>query len=119
MERDPNGLALGVPGAKADFGKAPIMQGVLHYFPRALNQVANLSLFGATKYSWKGWEKVDDGINRYGNALARHLLTEETDGLYDDQTQLLHATAVAWNALARLELLLRSGVSPTAPDSEG
>jgi hypothetical protein len=119
MERDPNDLAPNTPGAKMDAGKAPMMQGVLHYFPRALREVAMLSLFGANKYAWKGWEQVDDGVNRYGDALIRHILAEQIDGLYDDQTKLLHATAVAWNALARLELLLRQGVSSTRPDSEG
>lgn len=109
-ETDPNGLGSGVPGAKMDNGKAPIMQGVLQYFPRALNCVASLSQKGADKYSWKGWEDVPDGINRYGNALGRHLVYEETEGLYDNGpggTGELHATAVAWNALARLELILR------------
>ncbi len=106
-EVDPNGFAPHTPGAKMDAGKAPITQGVLQYFPRALVAVSNVSLFGANKYAWKGWEKVPDGINRYSDALGRHLLAEVIDGPIDDETQLLHASQVAWNALARLELMLR------------
>lgn len=112
-EKDPNGLGQHVRGAKMDGGKPPIARGVLQYFPRALQAVANLSLKGAEKYTWKGWESVPDGHNRYSDALARHLLYEEIEGPWDDGeggSGELHATAVAWNALARLELLLRSEV---------
>lgn len=111
-EVDPNGLDAKAKGDKLDSGKAPIFRGVLQYFPRAVTAVANLSQTGAEKYSWKGWEHVPDGVNRYGDALARHIAFEAIDGLYDpewtDQGKaVLHATAVAWNALARLELVLR------------
>ena len=107
FERDPNGFDLKQPGSKADDGKSPVLQGVFHYFPRALSAVAKVSLVGANKYSWKGWETVPDGINRYGNALARHILAEATEGDTDADTGLLHAEQQAWNALARLELILR------------
>jgi hypothetical protein len=66
-----------------------------------------LSLAGSEKYSWKGWESVPDGINRYGDALGRHILDEAIEGPIDGDTGELHATAEAWNALARLELILR------------
>ena|SRR5271166_1989287 len=106
-EVDPHGLAAHTPGAKMDAGKAPIMQGVIQYFPRALRAVSMVSLAGATKYAWKGWEKVPDGINRYDNALGRHLLAEAIEGPVDKDTQCLHKAQVAWNALASLELYLR------------
>lgn len=107
VEIDPNGKAQHEPGAKMDSGKAPIMQGVIQYFPRALQAVSMVSLVGAKKYAWKGWESVSDGFNRYSDALGRHLLAENTEGLIDNDTQQLHAAQVAWNALARLELKLR------------
>lgn len=109
-EKDPNGVASGTPGAKLDAGKSPVMQGALQYFPRAIRAVADLSAKGAAKYSWKGWENVPDGINRYGDAMARHILDEGEGRMFDDSpggTGELHATSVAWNALARLELILR------------
>lgn len=107
VESDPTGAKPHEPGAKLDAGKAPVLQGALQYFPRAIAAVSNVSLAGAKKYTWKGWEAVPDGINRYGNAMARHILAEESDGLYDKDTGSLHAAQVAWNALARLELMLR------------
>ena len=108
METDPNGTDLKAGGAKADAGKVSVVRGALHYFPRALTAVAELSGIGAKKYSWKGWESVPDGINRYGDAMGRHELRIEGDYTRrDNDTGVLEATAVCWNALARLELILR------------
>jgi len=106
-EVDPNGLAAKQPGSKLDANKPAILQGVLQYFPRALLEIGRVSTIGAKKYSWKGWESVPDGINRYGDALARHLLAGAIEGPYDVDTGLLHDSQVAWNALARLELILK------------
>lgn len=109
-ERDPNGVPQGQPGAKLDAGKAPVFQGLLDYFPRACIKVAELSARGAKKYSWKGWESVSDGVNRYANAGARHVVKEAIEGPYDSDPSMegiLHKTQKAWNALAELELFLR------------
>lgn len=106
-ESDPTGRKAHEPGAKLDTGKAPVLRGALHYFPRAIAAVSRVSEVGAKKYSWKGWETVPDGIHRYGDALARHLLAEDYEA-YDKDTGVLHAEQVAWNALARLELMLRA-----------
>lgn len=107
-ESDPLGKSAKDPGSKLDAGKIPVLRGALQYFPLALAAVAGVSLKGAEKYTWKGWATVPDGVNRYGDALARHLLAEETDGPIDRDTGCLHAAQVAWNALARLELMLRA-----------
>lgn len=107
-EVDPNGKAPGEAGAKFDAGKISVTRGCLHYFPRALTAVAELSCIGAKKYSWKGWSEVPDGIIRYSDALGRHELRIEDDfSRRDPDTGVLEAAAVAWNALARLELILR------------
>ena len=109
-EADPAGIAASVPGAKLDAGKVDVLRGAIQYFPKALLAIAHVSELGARKYSWKGWESVPNGIRRYGAALARHLCHDEfaTDngpgGLGDE---VLHATQAAWNACARLELILR------------
>lgn len=107
-ERDPNGKRPHEAGAKLDDGKAPVFRGALGYFPRALTEVANVSQIGARKYCWGGWEHVPDGAERYTDALARHLLAETSEGATDPATGLSHAAQVAWNALARLELMLRA-----------
>lgn len=107
-EYDPNGIVAGAPGAKLDAKKIAVTRGCLHYFPRALKAVAELSQIGAKKYSWKGWESVPDGINRYADALGRHELAIEGDYTRrDPDTGVLEATAVVWNGLARLELILK------------
>lgn len=112
-EKDPNGVAAHTPGAKLDAGKPPVLQGVIDYFPLAIEAVANVSAAGAAKYTWKGWETVPDGINRYGNASVRHMLKESYEGMYDSDFEarglkILHAAQTAWNDLARLELILRA-----------
>lgn len=94
------------PGVKLDQGKAPVWQGVLDYFPLALSAVATVSKAGADKYAWKGWESVPDGINRYRNAMGRHILDESVQGPYDPEG-FRHLAQQAWNALAALELTLR------------
>ena len=106
-EVDPNGKKAHEPGAKLDAGKSPMFRGALSYFPRAMEQLALLSAVGARKYAWKGWESVPDGINRYSDGLVRHLAEEGKGEDVDPDTGLLHATAVFWNAGARLELMLR------------
>lgn len=107
METDPNGKSPNEPGAKLDFGKAAVWQGLLAYFPRACESVAAVSTFGASKYAWKGWESVPRGFERYSDAMARHLIKEGSGELKDPDSKYHHAAHTAWNALARLELMLR------------
>jgi len=92
---------------KYDGGKAPVFRGAISYFPRAISAVAAISAFGASKYAWKGWESVPDGYNRYSDAMVRHLVYEGEGEMVDFESGLLHAAHAAWNALARLELLIR------------
>lgn len=93
-------------GMKFDGEKAPAMRGLIEYFPLALNEVAKVSGYGAQKYAWKNWVHVDDGVNRYSDALMRHILAGASES-HDDESGLMHAAHAAWNALARLELILR------------
>jgi len=92
---------------KYDGGKSPVYRGAIDYFPRAISAVAGISAFGASKYAWKGWEGVPDGFNRYSDAMVRHLIYEAEGEVLDPDSGLLHAAHCAWNALARLELLIR------------
>lgn len=117
-EFDPNGVPAKEPGSKLDGGKSPCWRGLLSYFPRACAAISRVSDKGAAKYSWKGWEKVKDGQNRYGDALIRHMLAEAEGDLFDADSGELHATHAAWNALARLELMLRN-VGTVNPSSYG
>lgn len=105
-QSDPKGLDAKQPGAKLDAGKSPVFRGLLDYFPRACLAIAQVSEAGAKKYSWKGWEKVDDGVNRFSDALVRHIVNESIEGEYDPEG-FLHKAQQAWNACAALELFLR------------
>jgi len=104
---DPSGKDLKEPGTKGDLGKSPVFRGLLDYFPRAVEAVAEVSAIGARKYSWKGWESVPDGLNRYTDALARHLTGLSIEGDFDKDTGALHRAQIAWNAMAALEIYLR------------
>lgn len=106
-ETDPTGRNPHEPGAKLDGGKSPVFQGALGYFPRALREVATVSAFGASKYAWKGWESVPNGITRYTDAMVRHLTYEGQGRTTDPDSGLAEAAHTAWNSLARLELMLR------------
>lgn len=106
VEADPNGIDAHAPGAKLDAGKVEFDL-IQVDMARALRQVARVATYGAKKYSRGGWLEVPEGRRRYTNALYRHLNAEATGELHDPDTQLEHAAHTAWNALARLELLLR------------
>jgi hypothetical protein len=105
-ERDPSGISLNTPGAKADAGKVrPAL--VLGGFARALLEVSKVGTYGAVKYTDNGWQAVPDGERRYDDANLRHWLNEKAGQTKDTDTALLHAAHAAWNALARLDLMLR------------
>lgn len=105
IEHDPTGRRPGEPGAKLDAGK-PRAALALGGFARALVEVARVGTFGAAKYSDDGWRSVPDGAERYADALCRHLLADLAGEANDPESGLAHAAHTAWNALARLELLL-------------
>lgn len=105
VETTPDGRAMHAPGAKADAGKNR-MSLVLHGFAHAFEAVSALGTHGAEKYSPRGFLEVENGFARYSDALLRHFIAEETEGDVDVSGSL-HATCVAWNALARLEIKQR------------
>ena len=105
-ESDPNGKQPNEPGAKLDAGKIRLGL-VFHGFARALREVGRVGTYGANKYTANGWVEVPDGEQRYTDAMYRHLSKEATGEQLDDDTGLHHAAHAAWNALARLDLMLR------------
>lgn len=105
-EFDPLGYKPHEPGAKLDAGKPSVRRGFINYFPRAILAVAAVSDHGQKKYTWGGWKEVPDGINRYGDAELRHMCYEAMGQKIDLDSDALHAAHEAWNAMARLELIL-------------
>lgn len=104
---DDDPAKIGTGGIKYDAGKPCMWRGLIDYFPRACMAVGNISTFGAKKYAWAGWEQVDDGINRYSDAMVRHMMKEAMGEEVDPDSNMMHAAHTAWGALARLELILR------------
>lgn len=103
-EQDPYGKDAKEAGAKLGQGK-PDLRLLLDFAP-ALIEVTKVLMHGVEKYSEGGWVETPDGFNRYTSAMIRHLLKEK-EGMIDKDSGLLHASQVAWNALARLTFLLR------------
>jgi hypothetical protein len=105
-EADPSGRSPHEPGAKLDAGKyRPAL--VLGGFARALAEVSRVGTFGAQKYTENGWVDVPNGEARYADAQMRHWLKSQAGEDIDQETGLLHASHEAWNALAKLDLVLR------------
>ena len=99
-------------GTKLDKGKNQLGL-VLGDFSEALWQVGLVGTQGAIKYTPHGWIRVPDGISRYTDAMLRHHLKENMGELLDPELtemageNIYHAACVAWNALARLKLILQ------------
>lgn len=106
-ESDPTGKDPHTPGAKLDAGKNRLSL-VFDGFAHALEEVGRVGTYGAQKYSDHGWVSVTNGVDRYTDAMYRHLLKEAMGVPFDPATDLLHAAHTAWNALARLELMVRA-----------
>lgn len=67
-------------------------------FARALTAVALVTTYGAEKYSPHGWLAVPNGIERYTDAMHRHLLAEAAGEREDPESEIMHAAHAAWNA---------------------
>lgn len=106
-EADPFGKSAHAPGAKLDAGKIRAAL-VLRGFARALISVCEVGTYGAVKYTDNGWMEVPNGQDRYDDAGMRHWLFEAAGEVVDKDTLLRHASHEAWNALARLDLMLRA-----------
>ena len=103
-EADPFGIPVHDPGAKLDEGK--LLAGILQQWPRALDAVLQVATFGARKYSRGGFLQVENGPERYTDAMFRHLLKEPLEDV-DQDSGMPHEWHTAWNALSRLELMLQ------------
>lgn len=91
-------------GVKDDSGK--VLGGVIGDFGLALMEVAKIGTYGANKYTRGGWESVPDGIQRYDDAMWRHLMYSAFE-VVDEESGYEHELHMVWNALAKLELRMR------------
>ena len=96
-------------GHKETEGKLPMYTVIVEQFSHALEEVAKLSVIGHEKYKehdkdFQNFARVPDGLNHYKNAAMRHALKGEIN-------------AVAWNALAYLELERRANLKKETANS--
>ena len=97
--------------------KLPMYSGPFATFPRAFEALADCMAKGLKKHGKKGKygilapsDNCDLKIELCTNAMLRHLSAEILEGPHNKEDDVLHATQVAWNAMARLELMLERGV---------
>ena len=88
-------------GIKHDEGKLRLADFITD-FKDVFQELALIYEFGTNKYGRKNWSKVENGYERYSNALMRHFLSEGTDA----ETGIDHQAHVAYNALMRLHFIL-------------
>jgi hypothetical protein len=95
-------------GVKDDQGKPQPFKGFINYFPRTILAVSEVSVFGSKKYSWGGFNSIENGNDRYQEGQWRHLLKQCIDGQesLDDESKLLHMMHEAWCAMAKVEMYL-------------
>lgn len=104
---------------KFDIGKSPITTGLLWRFPRAVKAVASVSAVGAEKYEVTlpddNCLRVENGFNRYADAIARHLVDRIIDGPINNEKggalppegrDVRHLAQLVWDGLTCLEIEL-------------
>lgn len=89
--------------------EAPVWSGFINYFPDAIIAVAQLSRIGNEQHNpgkQLHWDRSKSGDEL--DALARHLIDVERV----DTDDVLHATKVAWRAMANLQKLIEQRAAP-------
>ena len=84
-----------ITGLKLDSHK-PKLADMLFCFQEVLQELCKIYEFGTNKYGEGNWKHVDNGYNRFKNALMRHFLSGRK---YDLETGALESAHVAYNAL--------------------
>jgi hypothetical protein len=92
-------------GVKHD-GTKPRVGAMMADFAGALTAVAAVWTHGSAKYEDGGWRTVEGKLERYTDAMFRHLLSELAGEADDPGSTLPHAAHTAWNALCRLQIIL-------------
>lgn len=70
--------------------------------PEFEEDIAKVATFGFTKYGKLNWQKVNEGTERYFNALRRHIKAWEKGEKIDKETGLSHLAHAGWNCMALL-----------------
>ena len=92
------------PGVKHDTGK-PLIADMIQDYKVQLLELCKVFEYGTKTYGLGNWKELKDGKERLTNAMIRHFLKE--DEVYDEETGLLHAAQVFFNAGGRLYFILK------------
>lgn len=82
---------------------------VMQDMPRAIESLARVMTWALEEKGYKesDWLHVPNGEQVYSAGLHRHDNKEKRGQEFDDESGLEHAIHTAWNAMARVELILR------------
>lgn len=82
---------------------------VMQDMPRAIEALARVMTWALDEKGYKesDWLHVPDAIDKYSGGMHRHDNKEKRGQEFDDESGLEHAIHTAWNAMARVELILR------------
>ena len=92
-------------GIKYDKGKPRLAEMMMDFAPELI-ELCKVWEFGADKYNKSNWKLVDDGENRYLNALYRHSIAA-VESEYDDESKLLHCAHMIFNCMAYTHFVLK------------
>lgn len=104
-------------GKKYDEGKNR-MGLVLQGFSNALWEVGRVGTFGCTKYGEGNWQYLENGIDRYKDALFRHLFQWMQGEEIDKESGIKHLSHALWNLSAVLEFTLRQEKTESEEENE-
>lgn len=90
-------------GLKYDAGK-PRPTLLMRGCAWALSGVSSILAFGAKKYAADSWRDVENGVERYTDALMRHLLAWMGGEKLDEESGMPHLWHAATNLLFIIEL---------------
>lgn len=65
--------------------------------PETMKALAEVLTYGANKYAKDNWKKVENGDQRYLDALFRHLEAFRSGEIYDPESKLHHLAHVLTN----------------------
>ena len=72
-----------------------------------IEKIVEVYHFGAQKYAPNTWKQLENGEQRYKAALLRHLVEHDKGNLRDNESGLLHAQHMCWNAIAMLYFAIK------------
>lgn len=107
FEPDRQEAPVKVEPAGKDRKNMPVTTGVLDYFPDAIREISKLSKFGNDKHNpgeplhWSREKSMD-----HADCIGRHLLERGTVDPETGDLKLSHSVALAWRALALLQVEL-------------